>query len=150
LELLGKQCGFGEPDPLPPGTGGRDLVAPRGDAMALKVPRFAVSPELQAASENNPPLRQGAKGEAVAILQQALIDLGFPMPISTHGGAVPDGIFGQETAAAVRAFQSANGLQVDGVVGRQTMALLEEKVVLLAELERVAFQVESQQFRSIS
>ena len=35
-----------------------------------------------------------------------------------------DGIFGTETEKAVRAFQKAAGLKVDGIVGQQTWCLL--------------------------
>lgn len=38
-----------------------------------------------------------------------------------------DGNFGADTEAAVRRFQEANGLVVDGIVGRQTMAALEAR-----------------------
>jgi hypothetical protein len=50
-------------------------------------------------------------------LQQQLAAAGFnPGPI--------DGIFGARTASAVRAFQSARGLKVDGIAGPQTMGAL--------------------------
>jgi peptidoglycan hydrolase-like protein with peptidoglycan-binding domain len=39
-------------------------------------------------------------------------------------GIPADGIFGPQTAAAVRAFQSAHHLQVDGIVGPQTWTAL--------------------------
>lgn len=94
--------------------------------MSLMSPRFANEPRLVKASENNPPLRQGEQGEAVAIVQRALVDLGFDMPITTAGGTkLPDGIFGSETARVVRQFQAANNLDADGVVGRNTLAVLE-------------------------
>src|SRR5262245_56764218 len=50
-------------------------------------------------------------------IQQALQEKGFdPGPI--------DGIRGQMTVAAVKAFQAANGLAVDGIVGPRTSAAL--------------------------
>lgn len=62
-------------------------------------------------------LAQGAKGPAVVDLQQRLQALGF------YHAAV-GGTFGPATDAAVRAFQRANGLQVDGWAGPQTLAKL--------------------------
>lgn len=64
-----------------------------------------------------PTLRSGSSGPYVTFLQQRLTDLGF-----SPGGV--DGIFGPRTEAAVRAFQSARGLAVDGIVGRQTWGAL--------------------------
>ncbi len=61
--------------------------------------------------------RQGSSGEQVRIIQDKLKRWGY------YDGAV-DGIFGSATAAAVRWFQRANGLRVDGIVGRQTLAAL--------------------------
>ena len=57
---------------------------------------------------------------------QGLIDLGFPMPVSTQRYGSPDGIFGKETTAKVREFQSKNGLSPDGIVGKNTMARLDQ------------------------
>ncbi len=62
-------------------------------------------------------LRKGSKGSQVKILQQMLNQLGF------NCGAV-DGSFGSKTLSAVRAFQKAHGLEVDGVVGPKTRAVL--------------------------
>ena len=93
--------------------------------MSLTIPRFASNAALRSASENKVLLRQGARGEGVAILQQALIDLGFDMPNSTHQcTTLPDGIFGSETTLTVKSFQRKNGLSVDGIVGRQTLDTL--------------------------
>jgi hypothetical protein len=76
---------------------------------------------------------KGAVGESVRILQQALIELGYPLPISTQKYASPDGDYGNETKGAVEAFQRANGLasEADGRVGRNTLAKLDQKVVQL-------------------
>lgn len=92
--------------------------------MSLKSPRFSGNARLQKAAQNAPPIKYYEQGPAVAILQQAFIDLGFPMPGSTKSGK-PDGIFGQETLKAVRAFQTKHALSVDGVVGNQTMTKLD-------------------------
>lgn len=67
-------------------------------------------------SLSHPVLQQGASGPDVFDLQNALIDAGFRVSA--------DGIFGQHTDAAVRAFQAAHGLTVDGIVGARTWAML--------------------------
>ncbi len=63
--------------------------------------------------------RLGDKGTAVADLQKKLNGLGYAC-----GSA--DGIFGRATEAAIRSFQSAQGLSADGVAGAQTLKRLEE------------------------
>ena len=70
-------------------------------------------------------MRSGARGAGVAAVQQGLIDLGFPMPLSTRRFGVPDGIYGNETVGAVRAFQTRNSLSPDAEVGRNTMTKLD-------------------------
>ena len=103
--------------------------------MALKTIRFSCERQLVAASNNKPPLQRGSIGEGVAILQQALVDLGFYMPVSTGGGKkLPDGIFGPETAATVKAFQRAHGLAPDEMVGPKTLAKLEDLLIAEARL----------------
>jgi peptidoglycan hydrolase-like protein with peptidoglycan-binding domain len=64
-----------------------------------------------------PQLSIGSRGGAVSALQQQLAAAGFD-----PGGV--DGDFGPMTRAAVLRFQSANGLDVDGVVGPQTWGAL--------------------------
>ena len=94
--------------------------------MALTSPRFAGNLRLQQASENLPVMRQGETSDAVILLQDALIDLGFPMPNSTKNGeSLPDGIFGQETKKTVTDFQGQQGLIRDGVPGRNTLHTLD-------------------------
>jgi len=55
----------------------------------------------------------GARGSQVTRLQQQLEAAGFEL------GDI-DGIFGRRTQAAVQAFQRANNLEVDGIVGPRT------------------------------
>lgn len=94
--------------------------------MPLKSPRFASNSRLQQAANNSPPISRGSAGPHVAIIQQAFIDLGLAMAISTKKKGLPDGIFGGETESRVWQFQARAGLVKDGVVGRETMAKLDE------------------------
>ena len=64
-----------------------------------------------------PMLRTGSRGDAVRKLQELLNALGYDC------GSV-DGIFGSKTYAAVLAFQKANGLAADGIVGSLTWGKL--------------------------
>jgi peptidoglycan hydrolase-like protein with peptidoglycan-binding domain len=63
-------------------------------------------------------LRRGDQGEAVLVLQQRLIDLGYFLPVA-------DGSFGAGTQQAVWALQKAAGLGRDGVVGPATQGALD-------------------------
>jgi peptidoglycan hydrolase-like protein with peptidoglycan-binding domain len=98
--------------------------------MALRAGRFSKNARLEQASNNKPSMKQGEKGEAVAIVQQALVDLGFAMPNTTNNGrSLADGIFGSETVRVVSQFQAANRIAVDGRVGRDTLAKLDELIL---------------------
>ena len=57
----------------------------------------------------------GCRGDAVKKLQQALIDAGYKNLVRKA-----DGVFGQWTYDAVRAYQKDHGLAVDGIAGRNT------------------------------
>jgi pyrroline-5-carboxylate reductase len=61
----------------------------------------------------------GTTIEAVKKLQTILVSLGYDL-----GKNPIDGEFGTATAKAVKAFQQANGLEVDGIVGPKTWAAL--------------------------
>ena len=79
-------------------------------------------------------LRRGSTGPEVTALQQRLVELGFdPNGI--------DGRFGPGTEAAVKEFQQANGLAVDGVVGPITRAALQLVVSSGDARERVLWVV---------
>lgn len=95
--------------------------------MALTSPRFAGNMRLQSASNNSPTMRWGERGEAVAIVQKAYVDLGHFMPKSTLPSGAMDGIFGAEMYSVTRHFQSKYGLGVDGIIGTQTMGELDKR-----------------------
>jgi peptidoglycan hydrolase-like protein with peptidoglycan-binding domain len=58
-------------------------------------------------------LAVGARGTDVSRMQDALREAGFNPGSS-------DGIFGRNTASAVRQFQASKGLKTDGIVGKNT------------------------------
>lgn len=66
-------------------------------------------------------LKKGDAGADVKDLQSDLISLGFDC-----GSYGADGEFGSATLAAVKAFQTANGLTADGIAGEKTLKKLEE------------------------
>ena len=74
-------------------------------------------------------LRQGSSGDEVKDLQRSL-------RLAGQDTGPLDGIFGPKTDAAVRAFQEAAGLSVDGIAGPNTVAALEEAVAAAKEAER--------------
>ncbi len=62
-------------------------------------------------------LKQGSVGPSVGLLQLALRRAGA-------AELAPDGVFGAATRAALRTFQSDNGLAADGIAGPATQAAL--------------------------
>ena len=58
--------------------------------------------------------RVGSRGEEVTKIQQVLKNQGL------YTGKV-DGVFGNQTQAAVKAYQKKNGLTADGIAGAQTL-----------------------------
>ena len=69
-------------------------------------------------------LREGRRGEDVRDLQSALAGLGFTD--ARDRTLQIDGVFGERTTETVRAFQQAQGLEVDGIVGPATRSALEQ------------------------
>ncbi|MFC6838723.1 XVIPCD domain-containing protein [Xanthomonas theicola] len=81
-------------------------------------------------------LEQGERGEAVKQLQGQLAQLGQ----TGRAGAPlhPDGDFGPNTRHAVKQFQRERGLQVDGIVGRNTRAALDQALAQHAPAQQAA------------
>lgn len=69
-----------------------------------------------------PVLRRGDKGEAVKTLQRLLNALGYTD--ATEKALAVDGSFGAATLYALKAYQTKNGLEVDGVCGKLTWTSL--------------------------
>ncbi|MEJ2594969.1 MAG: peptidoglycan-binding domain-containing protein [bacterium] len=57
-----------------------------------------------------PTLKKGDRGEEVTKLQQVLTELGYDC-------GSPDGIFGPRTETQLKAFQTAEDLEADGIYG---------------------------------
>jgi len=64
----------------------------------------------------HPFLKRGSRGDLVVWAQEHLLGAGLVVPVT--------GIFGKQTYAAVRAFQSAHGLLADGKIGTSTWQTL--------------------------
>ena len=75
------------------------------------------SPSTSASLNKSGTLKKGSKGAAVTELQRLLTEKGY----NTKG---VDGVFGSNTDQAVRQFQKARGLAVDGIVGNATKKAL--------------------------
>ena len=95
--------------------------------MALSSPRFTSSSVLGDVEANRTVLRKGSQGTAVHLVQMALLDLGFRMPVSiANPNFSPDGIYGDETVNVVKEFQRAHPpLKDDGLVGQNTIRELD-------------------------
>jgi subtilisin family serine protease/peptidoglycan hydrolase-like protein with peptidoglycan-binding domain len=120
-----------EPGAAGPADDPTEAITP---VTTLTSPRFAGDSDLDAVA--NGTLRLAApgtspypapvlsQGPAIAKIQQALIDLGYPLPTS---GA--DGRFGPETGGAVTKYKTDRSITPnDPVMGRQTMALLDHDI----------------------
>jgi peptidoglycan hydrolase-like protein with peptidoglycan-binding domain len=101
--------------------------------VPLTSPRFPNERELIAIEANRAVMQRGSHGRHVHLVQMALIDLSFPMPISTMSNHYsPDGVFGTKTENVVKAFQRSvlpphPGLKADGVVGQLTMREIDKR-----------------------
>ena len=79
-------------------------------------------------------VRSGSKGEDARLVQQRLIDLDY---LNDEA----DGVFGAKSVAALKAFQTKNGLVADGVAGSGTNAVLFSHLALAADYQPIATAV---------
>lgn len=85
------------------------------------IPKGLYSPEEIPVSPMHRTIRKGAQGDDVKTMQVFLVAWGFEP-------GNPDGIFGKNTEAALKAFQKAQGLTVDGICGPATWTALSQPV----------------------
>lgn len=128
---------FAKGEYAPSGAAGRHLLAhelahtiqQRGahsiqcQAAARKVlaaPRFAGDALLERVLNNEALIQRGSRGASVRLIQESLIAQGYTLP-----GFGIDGDFGAETEAAVKLFQTDTGAKIDGIVGPETMGLVD-------------------------
>lgn len=89
----------------------------------LTATRFAGNAMLEGALDNTKVVsrKDNSSGTHVRLIQESLLAQGYTLPV--HGA---DGDFGTETEAAVRSFQiDAGAVKLDGIVGPETMGLLD-------------------------
>jgi hypothetical protein len=100
-----------EPIDSPASTGATDDTATESSPPGTVVYDLSSEPTCTIGQ----PLSQGNTGPQVRCVQERLNE------VTVGGEELPeDGVYGEQTAAAVRAFQEANGLTADGVVGPTT------------------------------
>ncbi len=73
----------------------------------------------EATLSSAPICKQGARGNITKIIQQMLINIGYP--VGSYGA---DGVFGTGTVTAIKALQKDCNLNPDGIVGRETWKTL--------------------------
>lgn len=98
---------------------GRDILPEKGLTPDVAVELPSAPP---ASLVYKRPLKQGLVGLDVLALQQRLAGLGYKV-------GEPDGVYGGQTAAAVRAFQQARSLPVSGVGDQATLQALNQAAV---------------------
>ena len=99
----------------------RTKVADRGWKYWYQLPfiQYESAPALKPSLLGTRLLRRGMRGDDVKELQTLLLRLGYALP--KYGA---DGDFGSETRSALRQFQKAARIEVDGVYGENSHAAL--------------------------
>lgn len=82
--------------------------ADKADKIEHRLPNPYAEPEIN--------IRKGMRGDAIKWLQWELNESGYDIEI--------DGIFGNKTLKALKAFQTSCKIEVDGICGKQTRMML--------------------------
>lgn len=77
-----------------------------------------VAPTIPSVQAGTGLIKYGMKGDSVKHIQTLLLKRGY------KNIGTPDGVFGKLTLDAVKQFQSTNKLNVDGIVGKDTLSSL--------------------------
>lgn len=104
-------------------------------SVTIDLPEVTATPEVSPTITPNKSyktLQLNSRGDNVKKMQQRLIELGY----LSEGSA--DGAYGRQTYHAVRAFQKANGLTVDGIAGATTLTHLYEDPNAVANPDQTA------------
>lgn len=86
--------------------------------------KYEIETEVKTTTVSLPVLKKGAKNDAVKAMQILLIGYGYEMKSDSGKVYGPDGSFGGATDNALRRYQEANDLAVDGSCGPATWAKL--------------------------
>ena len=98
------------------------------DTRDWSLPGRAVTPAVK---PQQSVLKRGSKGALVTELQRNLVALDY-------AAGTADGVFGEKTEAAVKAFQKARGLTVDGWAGPRTIEAIGKALAEKAAKPKIA------------
>lgn len=102
------------------GVNRRVLAVNAKNIRGYGVPKYEAEQEaVKTTTVTLPVLKKGAKGSSVKAMQILLMGYGCNL-----GGYGADSSFGGATEKALKAYQAANGLEVDGSVGKETWSCL--------------------------
>lgn len=108
-----------------PGDPGDDMAQFRADVVDMVAAKTAQPPVVVPPPVTYPPtVRLGSRGVRVKRVQEALRAAGYRGDVLNRKLLVVDGEYGPRTRRAVKRFQKAKRLFVDGVVGPDTYAAL--------------------------
>jgi peptidoglycan hydrolase-like protein with peptidoglycan-binding domain len=115
-------------------------VEGRAERFNEAMSELGLAPAAHAHSKTSSTLKSGAHGDAVSALQTDLATLDYT---DNRGQALqPDGHYGRNTEAAVKAFQGDHDLPVDGVAGKNTLNAIQNQRHLLGLIPAFAPELE--------